>query len=95
MEGAYATKYAPDDNITTTAAIEAILSADTPIGRIMDGLSFLSYVLLNLLVLLFSPSSFLLWFLSSELRLMTISIESWNARYLEEQILDFKIDFES
>lgn len=74
MEGAYAIKYAPDDSITTVAAIEVMLSADTPIGRLMGGLSFLSYILLILLVLLFS-CSFLSLFLSSELRLMAIPIE--------------------
>ena len=59
MEGAYAIKYAPDDSITTAAGIEAMLSADTPIGRTIEGLSFLWYVLLILLVLMFSLSSFL------------------------------------
>jgi hypothetical protein len=76
MEGAYAIKYAPDDSITTVAAIEDMLSADTPIGRLMGGLSFLLYVLLILLVLLFSLSSFLsLFLLLSGLRLMAIPIE--------------------
>jgi hypothetical protein len=63
MEGAYAIKYAPDDSITTVAAIEDMLSADTPIGRLMGGLSFLLYVLLILLVLLFSLSSFVIIFI--------------------------------
>lgn len=48
----YATRYAPNDSITTAAAIEAIASTDTPIGRLVDGLSFLWYILLLIPLLL-------------------------------------------
>src|SRR3712207_8477664 len=47
--------------------------------------------------LLFSLSSFFLslFLLLSELRLMAIPIEGGNVRYLEEQIVSFKINFEN
>ena len=90
-------KYAADDSSTNAAAIEEIASDDTPIGRLVDGVLILWYVLLLiplLLVLLFL-FSFFSQFLSSELRLMTSSTERCDVRYFEEPILSFKTDFES